>query len=125
MIIGTGTDILSTQRVQYLISSYGDQFLERWFSPDEIAWCRAKNRPYLHFAARMAAKEAVAKAIRMQRDDGVPWRDIEIGNDSGGVPFARLTGRPLERSRELNIATIHVSLSHCDEYATATAVSER
>ncbi len=125
MIIGTGTDILSTQRVQYLISSYGDQFLGRWFTPEEIAYCRAKSRPYLHFAARMAAKEAVAKAIRIQRDDSVPWRDIEIRNDSDGVPIALLKGRPLERMRELNIATVHVSLSHCDDYATATAVSER
>ena len=78
--------------------------------------------PSRHFAARYAAKEAVAKALPVFWDGPLPWRSIEIVNDPRGVPLVRLSGAVLEAATRAGIGEISVSLSHCDEYATAIAL---
>ena len=108
-----------------MISSGGRRFLERWFTPDEIAYCNGQARPCLHFAARLAAKEAVFKALHTSAERPVPWRSIEIGHDSVGAPEVRLSGSLLEVANSAGIGTITVSLSHCDEFATAVAIAQR
>jgi holo-[acyl-carrier protein] synthase len=124
MATSPGTDIVGVARVARLIDERGQKFLERWFTPAEIAYCSAKARPSLHFAARLAAKEAVVKALRLPWDGPVPWRDIEITHDEGGAPQVRLSGRLLRTAERDDVRWIEVSLSHCEEYATATAVAE-
>lgn len=124
MIIGIGTDILETQRIRKLIDSPGDRFLDKWFSPEEITYCASKNRPYLHFAARMAAKEALAKAIRISPKGPIPWKEISVTRGASGEPEFLLSGRTLQRTRELKIARLHLSISHSDDYATATVIAE-
>ena len=61
--VGTGTDIVSVARIAALYRTAGDRFLRRWFTDDEIDYCTSRARPELHLAARMAAKEAVLKAL--------------------------------------------------------------
>ena len=87
---------MSVARVSGLIDRGGTRFLERWFTPDEIAYCNAKSQPTLHFAARLAAKEAVFKALHKPGDGAIPWRSIEIGHDRIGAPEVRLSGSLLE-----------------------------
>ena len=122
--IGTGTDIVSVARIAALHRTAGDRFLRRWFTDEEIHYCTSRARPELHLAARMAAKEAVLKALRPARDAPLAWRSIEIGRDADGAPSVRLGGdvRVLAESR--GAGSIHVSLSHCDEYAVAVAVAD-
>lgn len=124
MILGIGTDILETQRIRKLIDSHGERFLDKWFSPEEITYCASKNRPYLHFAARMAAKEALAKAIRISPKESIPWKEISVSRGDNGEPAFVLSGRTLQRTREMKIARFHLSISHSDDYATATVVAE-
>jgi holo-[acyl-carrier protein] synthase len=121
---GAGTDIVSVPRVARLIDEHGDRFLDRWFTPDEIAYCRARAQPSLHFAARLAAKEAVVKAVRSSGDGPIPWRSIEIGHDAHGAPTVRLSGRILEEAARGGVGAIVVSLSHCAEFATAVAIAD-
>lgn len=123
MTRGAGTDIVSVRRIANLISDRGASFLERWFTAHEIAYCNDKAHPDLHFAARLAAKEAVLKALRPP-DGPIPWLDIEIWNDANGAPEVRLTGSMLETARRNGVQTITVSLSHCDEFATAMAITD-
>jgi len=122
-VIATGTDIVSVARVTGLIETGGDRFLRRWFTDAEIDYCSAMARPALHFAARLAAKEAVVKALRAPSGGPVPWRSIEIGHDGAGAPTVRLAGTVLETARSTGIGPLQVSLSHCDEYAVAVAVA--
>ena len=124
MASGTGTDIVSVARIANLISDRGLLFLERWFTPEEIAYCNGKAHPSQHFAARVAAKEAVVKALRSQWDGPVPWLSIEISNDERGAPNVRLSGSILESATRDGVGTIRVSLSHCEEYATAIAIAD-
>ena len=100
----------------------GAAFLERWFTAREIDYCSRKAVPSRHFAARFAAKEAVAKALPMDWDGPLPWRSIEIINDPRGAPSVRLSGAFGDAATRAGIGEIRVSLSHCDEYAIAFAL---
>jgi holo-[acyl-carrier protein] synthase len=117
-----GTDIVGVSRIAALMRERGTAFLERWFTPREIAYCSSKAVPSRHFAARLAAKEAVAKALRMTWDGPLPWRSIEIINDPDGAPSVSLSGALLNAATSAGAGEIRVSLSHCDEYATAIAL---
>jgi holo-[acyl-carrier protein] synthase len=124
MILGTGIDIISVARVGAMVDSGGGAFLERWFSPEEIAYCSAKAKPRLHFAARLAAKEATAKALRLEWEAAPAWRDISVRSQGSGAPFLVLAGAALEAARVLGVEALHISLSHADEYATASVILE-
>lgn len=122
MCDGVGTDIVSVSRIEALMRDGGSRFLERWFTPVEIAYCTAKAVPSRHFAARFAAKEAVVKALPFPWDGPVPWRSVEIVNEERGKPVVRLSGGVLAAATQAGVEVVRVSLSHCDEYATATAI---
>ena len=122
--VGAGTDIVSVSRVSRLIDTGGDRFLRRWFTAEEIDYCSAMATPALHFAARLAAKEAVVKALRASWDRPVPWRCIEIGHDEGGAPTVTLSGSVVEVAARSGVGPVHVSLSHCDEFAVAVAIAD-
>jgi holo-[acyl-carrier protein] synthase len=119
---GVGTDIVAVSRIAALMRDRGSAFLQRWFTPVEIAYCTAKAVPSRHFAARFAAKEAVVKALPFAWDGPLPWRWVEIVNETGGRPVVRLSGRVLASARQAGVDTVRISMSHCDDYATAVAV---
>jgi holo-[acyl-carrier protein] synthase len=119
---GVGTDIVAVGRIGALMRDRGAAFLERWFTAREIDYCSSKAVPSRHFAARFAAKEAVVKALPVAWDGPLPWRSIEIANDPRGVPSVRLSGAILDAATRAGVGEISVSLSHCDEYAIATAL---
>ena len=116
-----GTDIVPVGRIAALIRDRPGTFLGRWFTAGEIDYCSGKAVPSRHFAARFAAKEAVVKALPMAWDVPLPWRSIEIVNDPCGTPSVRLSGAILDAATRAGVDQIKVSLSHCDDYATAVA----
>jgi holo-[acyl-carrier protein] synthase len=122
MILGTGIDIVSVQRVHELIARSGGRFVRRWFSEEEAAYCSSKAHPSRHFAARIAGKEAVIKAFGPAWEAGILLRDIEIVASESGAPSVRLLGRARMIAERLGAAAVHVSLSHCDQYAVASVV---
>jgi holo-[acyl-carrier protein] synthase len=117
-----GTDIVAVARIAALIRDRGTAFLERWFTIREIHYCSGKAIPARHFAARFAAKEAVVKALPMAWHGPLPWRSIEIINDPDGAPSAVLSGALRDAATCAGVNGISVSVSHCDEYATAVAL---
>ena len=119
---GLGTDIVAVARIAALMRDRGTAFLERWFTAREIDYCSRKAVPSRHFAARFAAKEAVAKALPMAWDGPLPWRSIEIISDPRGAPTVSLGGALRDAAAKAGVGGIMVSLSHCDEYATACAL---
>lgn len=122
MELGVGTDIVEISRIAALMRDREDLFLRRWFTEAEIAYCQAKAKPVQHLAARMAAKEAVVKSLRSAWPGPLPWRHIEVVVNDAGVPSVRLSGAAEEVARRQGAASLQISLSHGDDYATATAV---
>ena len=77
-IIGTGIDATEIARIGAAIERYGDRFVQRIFTEEEIAYCRRKRDAASSFAARFAAKEAAMKALGTGHSRGVFWRGIEV-----------------------------------------------
>lgn len=122
MEVYVGTDIVAISRVRALIDGGASRFLTRWFTTQEIDYCRSKAHPERHFAARLAAKEAVFKALDIDSGSSVPWSHISILAIPGRAPEVQLTGDIEEHASRRGTYVIRVSLSHCVDYATATAV---
>lgn len=110
--VTVGVDIEEVPRIREAVRRWGDRFLAKHFTPDEIVYCRSKARPAESLAARFAAKEAFAKAFR-----GVPkpgWHDVEIVMEEGR-PAYRLRGAAARCEALL-------SLSHTHDHAVAVAM---
>lgn len=121
--MGVGTDIIPVSRVARLVGRGGPGSAERWFTPQEVAYCRGKAHPEQHFAARLAAKEAVFKALGASSAGAVPWREMEIVDHPHKAPTVRLSGDLLKLAADLGVDIVRVSLAHCEDYATATAIT--
>lgn len=125
MIVGTGVDLSEIARIQQALERYGDQFLERIYTPAEIAYCRRKVRTCAEsYAARFAAKEAGAKALGTGIAKGVGWREIEVAHLPGGRPTLLFHGRAAERAAAMGVTAAHLSLSHGRDLAIATVILE-
>jgi len=123
MTISTGIDIISVERVRALMEKSGERFLSRWFSAEEISYCAAKARPCQHYAARLAAKEAAVKALEPARKERILLSDITVTNAPSGAPRMLLAGRADQIAKESGISELHVSLSHCAEFAVASVIA--
>lgn len=119
MILGIGNDIIKVARIQSSIERYQERFLNRVFTPSEQEYCLGRKESALHFAGRFAAKEAAAKALGTGFSDGITWLDIEVSNDEKGKPHLILSPKLLSQFENPRLS---ISISHCDEYATAFAV---
>jgi holo-[acyl-carrier protein] synthase len=122
-IVGHGIDIVETSRIKTLVEEHGQRFLDRCFTRDEQAYC-AKNpkRYFEHLAGRFAAKEAVLKVLGTGWRGGIAWTDIEVLKEESGQPKIGLSGECARIATELGIARWHVSISHIETHATASAI---
>jgi holo-[acyl-carrier protein] synthase len=118
-----GVDIVEVSRVEGVLARHGQRFLDRIYSPLEVAVSRGRAG---ELAARFAAKEAVSKALGVGifGSDGLRWRDVEVLPDRRGRPLLYLYGRALARSHELGIQELAVSLSHDGGLAVAMVVGQ-
>lgn len=124
MILGTGIDIVETQRIEQTLKKFGARFLQRVFHDAEAAYCQSRKYPARHLAARFAAKEAVSKAFGTGIGRELGWRDIEVRRKDSGEPFIVLHGKGAELLKSRRARRVSVSLSHTDHYACAAAVLE-
>ena len=109
-----GVDLVKIERIKKALERHGDAFAKRFLNEDEI-----KNSNHISsMAAKWAAKEAVSKAL----GTGVrnfKLTDMEILNDELGKPIIYFNGQLGNLEKEYEI---HLSISHCKDYATATAI---
>ncbi|NLK00873.1 MAG: holo-ACP synthase [Clostridia bacterium] len=125
MLWGVGTDIIEIDRITKVIERFDHRFLQRVFTPREIETARGRGALFnAALAARFAAKEAILKALGTGLR-GLKWVDIEIVSRESGRPEVVLRGEAEILAGEKNIASIHVSISHCRNYAVAFAAAER
>jgi len=120
-MLTTGVDIIEIPRIKQVLDRYGQRFLKRVFTPDEIAYCRGRAP---NLAGRFAAKEATMKALGTGVR-GVSWKDIEVVRAESGAPSMKLHGRAEKRAERLKVGEISVSISHSREYAVAFVVAHR
>jgi len=122
MIKGLGTDIVEIARIRGMIDRHGDSFLQRCYTVAEIEWAVSYRDSAVRFAGRWAAKEAVVKALGTGFVQGFTFHDVEVLPLHTGQPEVRLSGAAAERAGELGIESVLITISHCREHATATAI---
>lgn len=120
MLVGTGIDIVEIERIAQSIARYGDRFLEKIFTAEEIAFCRRRRNFAESFAARFTAKEAGAKALGTGIQHGVTWKEIEVRRQTGRRPTLHFAGRALEFANRLGVTHVSLSLTHTATLAMAS-----
>lgn len=122
MQLEIGTDIVEIERIRGMMERHGDHFLERCFTPGEIAYSQRHRDSAVRFAGRWAAKEAVVKVLGTGFVQGITFHDIEVVPLPSGQPSVVLSGGALEIAEQRGIHTVKLTISHAREYATATAI---
>ncbi len=124
MILGTGIDLVEVARIASSFEKHGESFVNRILLPDEIAYCLQHRQPAPFLAARFAAKEAISKAFGTGIGAELGWLDMEIRRQESGEPFVVLHGKGQQLFAARGAKKLHVSLSHTENYAVATAILE-
>ncbi len=125
MIVGLGTDIVEVARIGRMIEQHGDSFVQRIYTAAEVAYCQQRKHSAEPFAGRWAAKEAVMKALGTGFIQGTHFQEIEVVSEESGRPRIVLHGSTGEFAKQLGIDEVLITISHCREYATATAIGVR
>lgn len=112
MIYSLGIDIIEIERIRDAMRRH-PRMARRLFTDRERAYCEARGDPAAHFAARFAAKEAMAKAV----GHWLRWQEVEVVNEPSGRPTISLTGEAAARARVAQGGRVIVSLSHSRDYA--------
>ncbi len=108
MVQGIGVDIEEIARFK---ESYKDEhFINLVFTPREIAYCQKKKEPYISFAGKFCAKEAVIKASSKP----LSVKQIEIINEKDGQPTVFING--------IKEPFISCSISHTKDNAIAFVI---
>lgn len=119
-----GCDIVDINRIKKMIEKNGSHFLEKVFSKDEMEYADSSvPLRYQRYAVRFAAKEAIVKALRTGFRD-ITWKDVSVAKGELGEPIAVLSDKAQAYCETNNIKRIHISLSHTNDYAMATAMLE-
>tara|TARA_Y100000310_G_C20650990_1_gene799415 strand:- start:349 stop:729 length:381 start_codon:yes stop_codon:yes gene_type:complete len=123
MIVGTGTDVVSIPEVKRLKDKYGNKFLNKIFTPSEKKYCGQYDNSSQHYAARFAAKEAVAKSLGIGFGKCLNWKDIVVYQNELGKPFVRFRNSIGKKVKD-NGYKCHVSLAHNQDMASAISILE-
>jgi holo-[acyl-carrier protein] synthase len=124
MIVGLGVDITQVDRIAATIQRRGRPFLERIFTPAEIAYCERHRDPAERFAGRFAAKEAAMKALGTGWTSGVRWKDIEVVRERSGKPTLKLSGVSRAIADRLGVKNIVMTITHDGNTALAQVIFE-
>ena len=118
MCKGIGLDLCEIGRMEKLLQD--GRFLERYFTPGEIAYIRSRGKSAAAtLAGLFAAREALGKALGGGLD--FEMKEAEVCHTEAGAPYFRLTGRLKERVGD---SRLFLSVSHDGGMAAAVCLLE-
>ncbi len=101
------------------IDRHGQRFLDRFFTPQEQAYCEGRATS---LAGRFAIKEAVGKALGIGIGD-IRWQDVEVVVDERGRPELILRAQAQTLAAQLGLTEWAISLSHTETHAIGFVVA--
>ena len=119
MIAGNGIDIIEIHRIAEAIKN--EHFSSRVFTGEELVQTKQQSH---RLAGFFAAKEALLKAMGTGLSN-FSWQEMEIRHNAKGAPYFEVSGKVKKFLMEMNISQIHLSISHCREYAVAQVILEK
>lgn len=112
-----GIDIVRNDRIREAVDRFGDRFLSRVYTQEELSYCKVQRSFYECLSARWACKEAVLKAFYREFGILLRFKEIEVLGDRGKPARVRIL-RDLDLLKDVDIV---VSLSHERDYSVAVA----
>ncbi len=123
-MLANGIDIVEIARVARVLERHRERFLERIFTPRELANLQLQPA---EIAVRFAAKEAVAKTLgvglKLLSPIGIRWHDAEIINAPSGRPSVVLNGYAQDLAHSQHLIEWAISLTHDGGLAIASVVA--
>src|SRR5438270_2665503 len=119
MIVGLGMDLAEVARYEFDERALA-WFARKIYTEEEMTYAMRKRNRAERLAGFFAAKEATRKAF----GHAIPWRWIGVTHERSGKPAIRLFGEAAKLPRRRGVTAIHLSITHTDETAAATAILE-
>jgi len=124
-LIGVGIDLVDTAEAARLLERWGDRLLNRLLTEAERGYVTRAPIPAQNLAVRLAAKEAVYKALQsLPGSRTIRWRQIEVVRQDGGRPVIRLHAEADQVASRGGVVRIALSLTHTARTAGAVAIVE-
>lgn len=118
-----GIDLVDIPSFRQACDKGGSRFLNRIFTDEEQKYCQSQKDPVLSFAARFAAKEAVAKALGTGIGAGAAFLEIEVTrNPDTRAPGLVLHGNAAATASKAGITRWLISLTHTGAGAMASVI---
>ena len=122
-MIKIGTDITSVKRISSAYKRFGQRFLERILTEQEMRYVLSQApHTVSRVAGRFAAKEAASKMLGTGWH-GIGWKEIEISRLPSGEPQLKLHGRAAAIAQSKRLDRFEVSISHEREFAISTVLA--
>ena len=121
-VVGIGVDLVDVDRVKQILSRR-KSFVERVFTPEEIAYCERQAAPAECYAARWAAREACRKSLGGIR--GMRWHEVRVERAPSGAPSIVLSGSSRARAEALGVSQVLLALTHERRMAAAFCMAVR
>ena len=124
-ILGTGIDIVETNRLKKLLLKKKSNFKNKIFTTNEIAYCEKKSNITNCYSKRFAAKEAFVKALSTGFRNNINFKDIEVVKNHYGKPYLLINKKVINKIKTLfKVKKFNVLLSISDEtkYAIASVI---
>ncbi len=125
MIVGTGIDIVEKDRIGQILDKYGNRFIKKVLSQNEMGDYHSAACKKSFVAKRFAAKEACVKALGTGFAQGIILNDISIENDKNGKPSIKFNQKINRLFPDIDTTIRHLSISDEREYACAVVILER
>ena len=125
MIYGIGADLVNIKRIEDALFRFGDRFLHRILSEEEVAEYAQSAQPARFVAKRFAAKEAFSKAFGTGIGESVGWHDVRVTHDALGKPLIQTSQVLGEKLLSQQITHLHLSITDETEQALAFVVLEK
>ncbi len=119
MIFGSGVDLIEISRIAKAVRN--ERFNLRIYTDYELIESKKLSH---RLAGFFAAKEALLKAMGTGLAE-FSWREIEVRHDSKGAPYLAVSGKVAKFLEQNNVVKLHLSISHCQEYAIAQVILEK
>ena len=124
MILGFGTDICENKRIRHLHKKFGDRFLKKIYTKKELTYCMSRRDPIPHLTARFALKEAFIKSLNIENSRNLSYRQVSLMGNKG-KKVIHVSGKLNEVLTQMDTKQIWFSISHAENYSTATVLLEK
>lgn len=114
-------DLIAVSKVRRVFEGR-QALLATVFTREELRYSTGQRRPFMHLAARFAAKEAVFKALGRGLSGEMSWLDVKIVHGPWAEPRLILRGEAARLAKAKGLHRCAVSLTHAGGYAMAAVL---